>query len=1120
MKPAPHSSLVAAIRRLAAIPEELPDQILLGKFADERDENAFAVLVRRHGGLVLGVGRSILRNEADAEDAFQATFLALAARAGEAGRSSTLAAWLHGTAWQVAMNARRSRERRRAHEARTPVGPDVPPPDLATAEAIAAVHEEVDRLPERYRQAIVLFHLAGRSQEEVGQVLGLSKDGVKKRLERGRERLRAALARRGFGPAAILAAGTASIVAPSAALAEAVTRLAVDSNDSAVNPVSVSHGVWPMSAKSLFETFSILVVAGIVGFGWLRSGPSTQTPHPDVPPAQTKGETPAEGVCELIPIPPREINERAGDVRKDLHGDPLPAGASLRLGTIGFRVPDTAGIGFRATGELVALTEDLRLFSWPANGSSTPVITPLNADPRYGWRRALSPDARFAATFDTKQLTIWDVSRPKPVIYLSEPVVDAYKMAFAANGLMLAVNDTTSQAGTLRLCNLKTKTWATLPIAFGYAESLSFTPDGRWLAVATDRDVIVVDSTTCTVRCRVTVQKVRPRFAALSPDGGTLAVLPTQWVHDRPPELRLLSVPSGERVAGLTSPVGRGHWAGFAPDGKTILLGGPQEIKEWDPAAGKFVSEIPGPATYPGAFSKDGRRLAVHSRDAVFIVDREKGTALWPELIVGGHTESILGVTVSPDGKLIATDSQDANIRVWAADTGRPVCRLNSTSGNDRRVVFLPDSQRIITVADDHVTPTLWDAVTGKEIRRFTVPDEMTRQETTHRLGLSANGHTLTAVTTPISNGLQGYAMEWDVATGKMKNRKERPYDVVEDRLLMAADSPDGRWRVAGVTVERLGSGEKIEVVSRSETGGLGPASRFSPDGQLLAVPRVLSRQDPKQGSLVIFDLETKARMTELPTGRVLRLAFAPDSRTVAVVGREEIAVWEVASGQAVRRFQARHGYSLRQNAISFTPDGRRLINAQDDGTALVWDMTGTGRLTGTGAPVLSVDAMADLWKDLGGSDASKAETAAWELSDRPTAAVSLIRARLNPAAAADPAVVRRLLSKLKSDEFAEREAAAKELRKLGDAALPELRIGLAGTSSAEQKTQIERLLSTTTAPVPPNDERLREIRAVAVLERIGTTEAKEVLTRMSAGLEGARLTREAKAALARLGQK
>src|SRR5262245_52378768 len=124
------ATTVVALRRLAAVQGDAgPDEELLQRYCAERDEDAFAVIVRRHGGLVLDVCRAVLRNEADAEDCFQTTFVVLAADARRVRRPAALAGWLHAVAYRTAGKARRSRNRRRAHEALAPTRLETIPPD-------------------------------------------------------------------------------------------------------------------------------------------------------------------------------------------------------------------------------------------------------------------------------------------------------------------------------------------------------------------------------------------------------------------------------------------------------------------------------------------------------------------------------------------------------------------------------------------------------------------------------------------------------------------------------------------------------------------------------------------------------------------------------------------------------------------------------------------------------------------------------------------------------------------------------------------------------------------------------------------------------------------------------
>jgi RNA polymerase sigma factor (sigma-70 family) len=183
----------------AATGDEPPDDLLLERFTAQREEAAFAGLVRRHGPVVLGVCRRVLQHEQDAEDAFQAVFCVLARKAGAIRRGTAVGAWLYAVASRIARKAKASQVRRRMRESELP---DVPapdnPPEWVGRDLWPVLDEEVSRLPERYRRPFVLCHLEGKTNQEAAAELRCPPGTVSSRLTRARERLRARLARRGL----------------------------------------------------------------------------------------------------------------------------------------------------------------------------------------------------------------------------------------------------------------------------------------------------------------------------------------------------------------------------------------------------------------------------------------------------------------------------------------------------------------------------------------------------------------------------------------------------------------------------------------------------------------------------------------------------------------------------------------------------------------------------------------------------------------------------------------------------------------------------------------------------------------------------------------------------------
>jgi RNA polymerase sigma factor (sigma-70 family) len=220
------------------------DHALLARFAAERDESAFAAIVGRHARMVYGVCKRAVRDEHLAEDAFQAVFLVLAKNPGGASAASSLGGWLFGIARRVGLAARRHEERRHRRE-RQVTAPREHSPDFD--DLMRVLDEELAALPEAYRAPLVACFLEERTQDEAARQLGWSLSTLRRRLERGKELLRARLTRRG----ATLAGGLfAGVLAPSAV---------------AVPPRLVASGSPAASPSPLAQTLAAEVARGAVG---------------------------------------------------------------------------------------------------------------------------------------------------------------------------------------------------------------------------------------------------------------------------------------------------------------------------------------------------------------------------------------------------------------------------------------------------------------------------------------------------------------------------------------------------------------------------------------------------------------------------------------------------------------------------------------------------------------------------------------------------------------------------------------------------------------------------------------------------------------------------------------
>jgi RNA polymerase sigma factor (sigma-70 family) len=205
--------------------------------------------------MVLDVCRGVLGDGPDAEDAFQATFLVLAQKAGSIRKAAALGSWLHGVARRIALKARAQSAARHKHEARAPERQAAQADDLSWREVRQVLHEELGGIPQRYREPLVLCYLEGATQQRAAARLGLAERTVRERLERGRELLRLRLVRRGLGLAAILAVGAW----PAATVSAAVPAVLVDSAVKAATRVAAGGtAAAVVSAKAAALTQGVL----------------------------------------------------------------------------------------------------------------------------------------------------------------------------------------------------------------------------------------------------------------------------------------------------------------------------------------------------------------------------------------------------------------------------------------------------------------------------------------------------------------------------------------------------------------------------------------------------------------------------------------------------------------------------------------------------------------------------------------------------------------------------------------------------------------------------------------------------------------------------------------------
>jgi RNA polymerase sigma factor (sigma-70 family) len=333
MANAASSTLVSYLRCVLAAwkDDPRPDADLLAGFADRGDEHAFTTLVGRHGLLVWGTCLRLLHDPHAAEDAFQATFLALAQKASRLRLvdNASLSGWLHRVARRKATDIWRDESRRREYEqqAHTP-GPDAPEQAAEYAELCAVFDEELDRLPEKYRLPLLLCQVQARPYAEAARELGCSITTVYERLVRGQDLLRQRLTRRGLS----LATGSVAVLLASGGVAGAVPAT--------VSAATVAAAVsWARQGLSAWNQVAGITLAAKLWLGKLRfgvlalgaglllvAGAFAVFPRP-VPPADTS--TPPASVAQAISSDAHTDNPAAVNDEREDAAEMLLAGRTL-----------------------------------------------------------------------------------------------------------------------------------------------------------------------------------------------------------------------------------------------------------------------------------------------------------------------------------------------------------------------------------------------------------------------------------------------------------------------------------------------------------------------------------------------------------------------------------------------------------------------------------------------------------------------------------------------------------------------------------------------------------------------------------------------------------------------
>lgn len=835
--------------------------------------------------------------------------------------------------------------------------------------------------------------------------------------------------------------------------------------------------------------------------------------------------------------------------------DALPAGVIRRLGSLRFRHTHGSSFwiatAFSRDGKWLA-TSDGSIRLW--DRTTGELVREIEGH----YRGALfSPDGKVFGTVDFYQpveqqaLCLLDVATGKILHRLPQNCGNMVRiLAFSPDGKQFISPE--DSKNSVRLWDTKSGK----PISVlrgpgeGFVHSAVFTADGRTLITACyDNIVCRWDLTTGELRKTVRLPMPQGQLASLSSDGRVLAVVP----KGKTAEVRLWDTETGEeRYAIQGERNTENSDIALSPNGKILATASFERgldkaaIRLWDTETGKSIRRIPATqqSVWALQFAPDGRTLLSSGRESyIHLWDVQTGKERFVE---SGHRGAIASLAFTPDGHSLVSGAEDGSIRVWDLATGRTRRAQFDCRSRFHTIQMAPDGKTFLSAGSDHCL-RLHDLATGEERRRLSL--EKPAQKSQERgyqfvsFGVAPDGRTLATWSTRREDGVFHV---WDLATGTI--RRSQPVSSAQRRCWF---SPDARYVLScnatppsmpygtGIdeVIPRWLSPDPSSLVLQDTTTGrhalalpqanLFPGVHaFAPDGRSLVTytgtaQRNFERLPTDKHTLHIWELASgKERLKITPghTGwehRFEHLAVAPNGRMLATIRADgTIQLWDQATGAELL---SRRGPSAWANCLAFSPDSRMLATGHAESTILLWDTTAGRTLRGS---TQKPDArqIERWWADLASEDAHRAYVALWRLSAAPEQALPLLRDRLRPAAAVPADKLHKLIEDLDSETFARRESASAELAALGERAFAALEAARKAKPSAESRRRIEDLLADPCRV--RSAEALRSLRAAEVLERIGSAGASRVLEALAAGAPNARLTREAKAALARLQKK
>lgn len=1077
------------------------DASLLDSFLHHQDEQAFEALIHRHGPMVMEVCRSTLGNDADAEDAFQATFFILAQKLSSIRNPATLACWLHGVAYRTSLQLRTRLATRRKYEKNVLREESTLSHDPSWSEVRQLIHKELEGLSPTYQAPLILCYLQGKTQDEAARQLGMSKSTLKRRLERGRSLLRDRLTRRGIGltsglllaswPCAVSATVESALCSKTAHAA----RLVLNGNSlQGVSSACVSELLQQSSrvfTRTVMTICALLVlVGGVIGLA-AYSLSSTE-----------------KSTSRLQPS-----NENKEKRHLDQHGDSLPERAVTRLGTLRFRanawIEQTAlmphkkqifGIASQSVILWDAKTgKEIRQFQPPR----TLTVAKGNEVSLLVQSIAVSPDGKVLAvgTHSTMSarcpIYLFEVATGKKLGQLS----GHQGVKWTANVAMefLTPRQLVS-VGADHLGHVWDIERKETIRQLEFPEKSTITQ----LVLSPTRKHIYIASRLAEANCwnvyDVTTGKLISKgpelpngflHLALSPDEKTLAIILGQGEIGQANgsnEVRLYSTENGKELKRWKAHRGKypqRNSVAFSLDGKRLATGGADHtVKQWDISTGEQLGELIKPYQYANKVRYvDAQTLMTHgSQHTLRFWDSENGKE---KLSFAGAQSHLQALAYSPDGRYVACagGGGDATIRVWEVATSRQVAHLQAGMSDVTYIKFSPKGDWIAS-ADSNGLARIWDWRKSKEIQQFSK-----HQAWLYSLVFHPDGKQLA------TGDQAGVIRVWDLATGKMKLKFEGHTSFVTQlvftdngKTLFSAgwDHSIRRWDL--INKKALWNiRETRPFLSKKPIGHRGPVTglTISPGGNWLyscSYDSYICVWDAKTGGLVKV-----LKRPEKNHHSNNAIALSPNGQWLAATpshtGNDtSIELWNLLTGERVEQLQGHRG---KVSQLAFSPDSQRLASASVDTTVLVWSIPSNK----ANKQNKSID-LDKLLSDLTG-DFATAYQAMCQCVLAGDKCVEHLSKTIKPIKKAKPTQIAELIQQLDSRRFQIREKATQQLMDLGESVEASLRKHVSQTESKEVRTRIQRILEGFSRKA------IRSIRVREVLLMIGTKKAKRILSSM-----------------------